>query len=95
MLAEPRCSERGCIHLLGATSPHGDKDPEKDQKPCCEAFPDGIPDEIAYGDNKHLEPYQGDHGIRYEGPENTEGKSTKKGPVHKKPQGPRNSLPQV
>ena len=32
----------------------------------CKAFPDGIPNEIAYGDNPHLEPYPGDHGIRFE-----------------------------
>jgi len=32
----------------------------------CKAFPDGIPDEIAYGDNKHTEPYPGDNGIQYE-----------------------------
>lgn len=32
----------------------------------CQAFPDGIPNEIAYGDHKHIVPYPGDHGIRYE-----------------------------
>jgi hypothetical protein len=31
----------------------------------CKAFPDGIPSEIAYGDNKHLKPYPGDNGIQY------------------------------
>lgn len=35
-------------------------------KNVCEAFPDGIPDEIAYGENTHQEPYPGDHGIQYE-----------------------------
>ena len=34
----------------------------------CEAFPngEGIPYEIAYGDNLHLEPYPGDEGLLYE-----------------------------
>lgn len=32
----------------------------------CDAFPDGIPDEIWRGDNAHKNPYPGDHGIQYE-----------------------------
>jgi len=32
----------------------------------CKAFPDGIPMEIWEGRNKHTEPYEGDHGIRFE-----------------------------
>jgi hypothetical protein len=32
----------------------------------CSAFPDRIPDEIWNGRNKHVEPYPGDHGIRFE-----------------------------
>jgi hypothetical protein len=32
----------------------------------CKAFPERIPDEIAYGDNLHLEPFKGDNGIQYE-----------------------------
>ena len=28
--------------------------PEPDQLPICLAFPDGIPSDIAYGDNLHL-----------------------------------------
>jgi hypothetical protein len=34
----------------------------------CDAFPEpgGIPEEIWKGDNGHTEPYQGDHGIRFE-----------------------------
>jgi len=32
----------------------------------CAAFPDGIPNEIAYGKNKHAKPFPGDHGIQYE-----------------------------
>jgi hypothetical protein len=32
----------------------------------CTAFPEGIPKDIEIGRNKHLEPYPGDHGIRFE-----------------------------
>ena len=32
----------------------------------CTAFPNGIPDEIWRGENKHTKPYPGDHGIQFE-----------------------------
>jgi hypothetical protein len=32
----------------------------------CAAFPDGIPDEIAYENADHTKPFKGDHGIRFE-----------------------------
>ena len=32
----------------------------------CRAFPVGIPEPIATGENPHTEPYPGDHGIRFE-----------------------------
>ncbi len=63
MLIEPRCSIRNCKHNVGAYSPNGH---EIGQVPACDAFPKGIPDEIAYGDNLHLKPYPGDHGIQFE-----------------------------
>ncbi len=31
----------------------------------CDAFPDGIPEEILFGPFDHTEPYPGDHGLRY------------------------------
>ena len=31
----------------------------------CEAFPDGIPDDIASGDFDHHESHDGDHGLRF------------------------------
>jgi hypothetical protein len=43
-----------------------DGDDEETERPVCKAFPDGIPEEISYGDNLHLEPYPGDNGIQYE-----------------------------
>jgi len=50
---EPRCSIRHCVHLQGVTWLGSEEESEVN---FCSAFPDGIPDEIAYGDNKHLEP---------------------------------------
>jgi hypothetical protein len=32
----------------------------------CAAFPDGIPDEIAFKNADHTKPFKGDHGIRFE-----------------------------
>ena len=62
MILEPRCSVRKCKHLLGTKS----EGVEENERPICAAFPDGIPREIAYGPELHLEPFEGDHGIQYE-----------------------------
>jgi hypothetical protein len=32
----------------------------------CEAFPEGIPDDLLFAMSDHREPYEGDHGIRFE-----------------------------
>jgi hypothetical protein len=53
MLAEPKCYTRRCKHFLGVKW-YGDE--ESTENNYCTAFPDGIPQEIAYGDNKHLKP---------------------------------------
>lgn len=57
MLAEPTCFTRKCRHFLGAISDR--EGSEENERVACEAFPKGIPDEIAYGDNKHLTPLSG------------------------------------
>jgi len=44
-----------CVHLR-----------EGGEKAICDAFPDGIPEEIAVGHFDHAQPYEGDNGIRWE-----------------------------
>ncbi len=46
MLDTPKCYERGCKHYQGIKN-DGD---ELTERPYCKAFPN----EIAYGDDKHL-----------------------------------------
>jgi hypothetical protein len=63
MMDLPRCRERGCAHFVGVVQKDGT---EGTEIVACAAFPNGIPDDIAYGDNLHLVPVAGDHGIQYE-----------------------------
>ena len=64
MLAEPECFKRNCVHFRGA---RWLDDEETSEVVYCNAFPDGIPNEIAYGDNLHLEPIEGqDNDIVFE-----------------------------
>ena len=67
MLKEPRCSKRKCKHYDGVILPvEGDESSEIN---VCLAFPDGIPPDIAYGNNLHEEvhPEQDDElGIVFE-----------------------------
>lgn len=62
MIIEPNCSKRKCKHFVGVKN-NGD---ETTERVFCMAFPDKIPDIIAYGDNKHLKPFRGDHGIQFD-----------------------------
>jgi hypothetical protein len=64
MFLAPNCYKRSCVHFLGVADPNAPDDDDR-QRPRCRAFPDGIPEEIAYGDNEHLEPVEGDHGITF------------------------------
>lgn len=63
MLREPNCFTRRCRHFTGVKL---DGQEESTERVVCEAFPDGIPDEIAYGENLHTSPFPGDNGIQYE-----------------------------
>jgi len=49
-IPEPVC--RGCIYLAAW--------------PRCFAFPDGIPDDIRAGRNRHSSPIDGDNGLQFE-----------------------------
>jgi len=55
MLLEPNCNKRACKYYIGIIQSDGTELTETNS---CEAFPDGIPDEISYGGNKHLEPLE-------------------------------------
>lgn len=52
MIEDPKCFSRRCKHFLGVSS----EENEEDQKVICEAFREGIPDQIAYGSDKHMKP---------------------------------------
>lgn len=56
MLMNFRCFERKCIHFLRIEQRDGT---EESEQVVCKAFPDGIPDEIAFGNNLHKEKYPG------------------------------------
>lgn len=59
-MKRPRCEERACRHYTGPDKVNGVL------RPCCEAFPRGIPQEIAYGNDLHVAPVAGDRGIQFE-----------------------------
>lgn len=46
-----------CIHL---------HDIKPGQESTCDAFPEGIPQPIIWGNHDHLTPFDGDNGIRFE-----------------------------
>lgn len=39
---------------------------QAERVPVCDAFPQGIPEDIFWGGQPHLEPREGDHGIQFE-----------------------------
>jgi len=51
MLAISMCQIRKCKHYIGIIQSDGTELTETNN---CEAFPKGIPREIAYGNNRHL-----------------------------------------
>lgn len=67
------CSPHMCKHLhKGEPTFRWEDYPTDGEPPWCRAFPGGIPDEIAHGNNPHTEPYPGDHGIQFEKEEKAE-----------------------
>lgn len=64
MISEPRCYKRKCKHFIGVLQPDGT---ELSEVVVCKAFPVQIPNEIAYGDNLHLDIEEGqENNIVYE-----------------------------
>lgn len=59
MISEPKCYSRKCKHYQGVKRLGTEEITETNY---CPAFPDGIPNEIAYGNNKHLSPFAGQVG---------------------------------
>ncbi len=57
-IAEPACFTRSCKHFVGVA--------QDGETVICRAFPEGIPDAIAYGNDQHLTPQDGDGKIVYE-----------------------------
>jgi hypothetical protein len=53
MLVEAKCYTRHCKYYQGIIQPDGTEMAETNH---CKAFPNGIPNEIAYGDNLHDKP---------------------------------------
>ena len=53
-LAPPQCFLRRCRHLQGVKVLVEDSVDPRDMIVVCPAFPDGFPDAIAYGRNRHL-----------------------------------------
>jgi len=56
MLIEPKCWKRHCKYYIGVDQPDGT---EVSERNVCEAFPERIPYEIAYGDDPHDKPFKG------------------------------------
>lgn len=59
MLAEPNCHKRSCIHFLGHQRADGT---DETLAHICRAYPNGIPSEIAFGNDLHLEVKDGQTG---------------------------------
>jgi len=60
MLDQPECHKRKCVHFLGCKDlVEGE---EITEIAICKAFPNGIPDDIAYGENKHSKVVKGQVG---------------------------------
>jgi len=52
MISIPKCRTRNCIHFNGVAQPDGT---ENTERVICDAYPAGIPADIAYGDDLHLQ----------------------------------------
>ncbi|MCP4264929.1 MAG: hypothetical protein GY777_05025 [Candidatus Brocadiaceae bacterium] len=53
-IKDPNCHKRKCVHYMWMKG--FVEEEEVFARHICTAFPDGIPDIISYGDEKHLKP---------------------------------------
>ena len=53
-MMQPNCSKRRCLHFQGVR--YLEEGKEETEVVYCSAFPNGIPDDISYGDNEHSKP---------------------------------------
>ena len=60
----PDCVCLRCKHWWGIIG--GWEGTEIGEHIACEAFPDGIPQDILGAENDHTEAFRGDHGVRFE-----------------------------
>lgn len=54
-----------CIHFVGDMTDAEEGLSATDEL-ACDAFPDGIPEDIQTGEFDHTQPHEGDHGITYQ-----------------------------
>lgn len=59
MMPPSKCEIRKCVWFMGFYQPDGT---EVSEVHYCAAFPDGIPDDISYGDNLHTKVQKGQVG---------------------------------
>ena len=52
MISIPKCFERECAHFIGVEQLDGT---EETETIICKAYPEGIPADITYGNDLHLE----------------------------------------
>ena len=79
-IEDTECENRKCKHFMGYIRDSKSEDGYDAEAliPICSAFRDGIPDEIAYGANLHLLPFNGDSNIVYEKDDSSQIISAKK-----------------
>jgi hypothetical protein len=66
-MEQPECSKRECEiwQETGNFIPHTNDPRDEGTIAVCAAFPKGIPEDIAWGNNPHAKPVKGDNGIQY------------------------------
>lgn len=61
MIKQSTCDKRDCEHYQGVNK--ANPDDESTEFHYCRAYPEGIPDDISFGNKRHLQSYGDDSGI--------------------------------